>query len=356
MIPTSVQDRQTLILLCAGLSQAEGGATPFGPVAWSKLNASLLASGRTAGELLGLASAEIAERADLTTDESVRIAALLGRGGPITIELERLADRGIWVNTILDETYPGRLRDRLGDGAPPLLFGAGEIAIANQGGIAIVGSRDAGEDGLEFATAVGASAARGGLVVISGAARGVDAAAMKGSLEAMGSVAGAVPDSLEARIRDPLVRSWLADGQLCLISQYGPRSGFSVGAAMSRNKVIYALGDAALVVSTADGTGGTWAGATEALKSGLAPVFVRAGSGVPAGNQRLIDRGAHAFPGTAPASLSREDLEELAVDARGQQTDSVSGDIVQQATLFGEPEAVMSNGGRRRRSAQSRKR
>ena len=55
-----------------------------------------------------------------------------------------------------------------------------------------------------------------------------------------------------------------------------PRAGFNVGHAMQRNKLIYALADAALVVSADFNKGGTWAGAIEQLEQlNYVPVYVR---------------------------------------------------------------------------------
>lgn len=337
---------------------ANGSAAPLGPVAWSTFRATLLAAGRTPGELLGLNPQEMAQQAELTEDQASRVAALLGRGGPMTIELERLASRGIWASTLLDETYPPKLRDCLGDNAPPLLFGAGEIAIAGHGGIAIIGSRDADEEALGFAAGVAQAAARGGLTVVSGAARGVDSAAMDGALDHGGAVVGVLADSLEKRIREPQIRSWLADGQLCLMSQYAPQSGFTVGAAMGRNKLIYALADAALVVSATDGSGGTWSGAIEALKSGCTPLLVRQGDGVAGGNQRLIDRGARAFPQTTPEILTLSELQTILAQPEkvNEGAESQPADPVQD-TLFGplEPGPPKRHSKPRRRAAPARR-
>ncbi|MEO6060259.1 MAG: DNA-processing protein DprA [Candidatus Limnocylindria bacterium] len=273
----------------------------------------------------------------------------------MAIELDRLANRGIWVTTLLDETYPPKLRDRLGDKAPPLLFGAGEGTIAGRGGLAIIGSRDADENALEFAADVAQAAARGGLTVVSGAARGVDAAAMHGALDHGGSVVGVLADALERRIREPQVRSWMADGQLCLLTPYAPDSGFSVGAAMGRNKLIYAASDAALVVSASEGTGGTWSGAIEALKGRWTPVFVRQGDDLPPGNRRLVERGAHAFPLPSPESLSLADLVTTNAESTppAELAESVQPHPMQE-TLFGAPEAVAlgQEGKGRRHSAQ----
>jgi len=113
---------------------------------------------------------------------------------------------------------------------------------------------------------------------------------------------GALADSLEATARKPDVRQLLLDGQLALLTPYAPAAGFSVGAAMGRNKVIYGLAEFAAVVSSDFQTGGTWAGAVEALKARWCPVFVREGDGVPKGNVELLKLGATALPAGAPAS------------------------------------------------------
>ena len=59
-----------------------------------------------------------------------------------------------------------------------------------------------------------------------------------------------------------------------MVSPYHPTAGFSAGAAMGRNKLVYALSDVAVVVSSGQASGGTWTGASEALKAGWVPVLV----------------------------------------------------------------------------------
>jgi predicted Rossmann fold nucleotide-binding protein DprA/Smf involved in DNA uptake len=103
-------------------------------------------------------------------------------------------------------------------------------------------------------------------------------------------------DSLEATIRKSDVRDFLISGRLALLTPYSPTAGFSVGAAMGRNKVIYGLADFAIVVSSDYQTGGTWAGATEALKTNWCPVFVRDNATAPKGNRELQKLGAISLP------------------------------------------------------------
>jgi predicted Rossmann fold nucleotide-binding protein DprA/Smf involved in DNA uptake len=61
--------------------------------------------------------------------------------------------------------------------------------------------------------------------------------------------------------------------------------------------------DAALVVSSGEEAGGTWAGATEAIKAGRVQVYVRITGTEPPGNRRLVQAGALPFPAEAWAHL-----------------------------------------------------
>lgn len=92
-------------------------------------------------------------------------------------------------------------------------------------------------------------------------------------------------------------RNLLLDGQLVLISPYDPSAGFNVGNAMQRNKLIYALSDTSLVVSSDLDKGGTWAGAIEQLdKLRFVPVYVRSTGGSSPGLDALRSKGALPWP------------------------------------------------------------
>lgn len=84
---------------------------------------------------------------------------------------------------------------------------------------------------------------------------------MVGALERDGQVIGILADSLERTALQGLFNS-----RLVLISPYDPGAGFQVGHAMQRNKYMYALANAALVVNSDCQKGRTWAGAVEQLE------------------------------------------------------------------------------------------
>ncbi len=259
----------------------------------------------------------------LSTMVADRLCQLLGRGGPLAIELERLSSLGIHVVTRADAHYPKRLKQVLGSKAPSVLFVAGDQGLLSREGLAVVGSRDVNEVGARFAEAVGQKCAEAGLTVISGAAKGVDRQSMTGALGSGGTAVGVPADSLEKAIAAAETRRPILAGQLVLVTPFHPRARFTIGAAMQRNKIIYGLARYALVVASAKENGGTWAGAVENLKGGWVPLFVRMGPDVPLGNRDLLARGGLEFPDTLLMSVKnlRQWLEkQVGAGAHGRRT------------------------------------
>jgi len=294
-------DGQAMLALCSAFAlkeDSEGSrASPFTLSEWNQLARQIHKSSfQRPGELQGRSAADIARELAIAADESERITRLLDRSGRLALELENLYSRGMWVLTRMDEQYPSKLRDTLRHQAPTVIFGAGEVHLLGRPGIAVVGSRNIDESGATFAREIGRKTSAAKQPVVSGGARGSDRLAMDGSLGAGGTAVGALADSLEATIRKPDVRDFLLEGRLALLTPYSPSAGFSVGAAMGRNKVIYGLAGFAVVVSSDFKTGGTWTGAAEALKAGWCPVFVRDGANVPKGNLELLKIGGAPLP------------------------------------------------------------
>ena len=285
-------DTLATVLLCGGLGAVKNSASPLNQTEWNRLVRSLIHASWRPGDVLRWGAAAAHDALALDDEMATRFDELLGQAVPVAAEIERLGRAGIVVLSRGDDAYPSRWRSRLREQSPPLVFVAGSPFLLERGGIAVVGSREVDEAGAAFARAVGRAAARAGTVTISGGARGVDREAMFGGLESGGEAAGVVPDGLARTLRSPEVRMWVAEGQLVLASPSRPDAGFKVWRAMDRNKLIYALSDAAVVVSSDEGRGGTWAGAVENLRHDLAPLFVRTGDRIPAGNRRLIELGA----------------------------------------------------------------
>lgn len=226
-----------------------------------------------------------------------RIEALLGRGMQLSLAVEKWQARAIWVLSRADDGYPSRLKARLREKAPPVLYGCGHQHLMDKGGLAVVGPRDVGLNLIDYAHEVGAFAASSGRAVISGAARGVDRAAMAGALSAGGWAVGVLGNDLARAATHRQNRSALLDGHLVVVSPYDPAARFVAGHAMARNHSVYGLADAALVVEALVDRGGTWAGATAQLERRSAcPVYVRSTLGRSNGLAALEARGALPWP------------------------------------------------------------
>lgn len=167
-----------------------------------------------------------------------------------------------------DSNVPTLWKARFGPYLPKTLFGVGELK-SSQEILAVVGSRDASEADLDLARKAGAMAAQNGFTLLSGAARGIDKAAMLGALEAGGYAIGITAGALLRTARTTDFFGHVEAGNLFLMSRNTPEAGFTVGNAMARNKLIYLLARRTLIVCSAHGRGGTWEGAVEALKKGF---------------------------------------------------------------------------------------
>jgi predicted Rossmann fold nucleotide-binding protein DprA/Smf involved in DNA uptake len=288
-------DAQTLLLLCSQLGLLPEPEFPLLTLReWNPIARKLQSLSLRPADLLNLTQVDLQSQLELSMELATRITQLMERSGALAISLERLESLGISPLTRADSDYPEKYRTRLKDSAPAVLFYAGEKALLGQPGIAVVGSRHLDEAGQECAKFVGNACGLSGQVLYSGGARGVDTLSMESALEARGSAVGVLADSLEKQVK--VQKEALSRGDLCLVTPYSPNAGFSVGAAMGRNRLIYCLADYAIVVASDAETGGTWAGATETLKNNWVPVFVLEHEQMPGGNKLLLQKGALAFP------------------------------------------------------------
>lgn len=229
--------------------------------------------------------------------DTTRIIALLNKGIELGFAVEEWNRNGIWVISRSDQDYPLRLKRRLKQNTPPILYGVGDRKMLLGGGLAIVGSRNIDSEGEKFTRNVAKLCSKNRIPVISGGARGVDQTAMYTSLEIGGYAIGVLAENLLKESISRKARQAISEKRLLLISPYHPSAGFTVGTAMARNKLIYAMADFGLVVSAEYKKGGTWTGAEEELKKESSiPIFVRTGANCPHGNNELIKIGANEWP------------------------------------------------------------
>lgn len=207
--------------------------------------------------------------ADLTalgygTDMAERILRLLEDTDLLQRYLQKGKRNDCIPITRVSGGYPSHLRQRLGLDSPGVLWAKGDLSILTKPAISLVGSRDIAPDNRAFAAKVGFEAARQGYVLISGNARGADRTAQQACLEAGGQVISIVADELFKQIPQPNV---------LFLSEEGFDCAFSSPRALSRNRVIHALGEKVLVAQASLAIGGTWSGTTHNLRSGWSPVF-----------------------------------------------------------------------------------
>ena len=166
--------------------------------------------------------------------------------------------------TRVSEGYPLILRKRLGLDSPGCLWLKGDKSLLETPMIALVGSRDLRPENWRFAQEVGFQAAKQGFALVSGNARGADQTAQEACLQAGGKVICVVADALEQQpVRDNVL----------YISEDGYDLAFSAQRALSRNRVIHALGYMTFVAQCTNGQGGTWHGTSQNLKHNYSPVY-----------------------------------------------------------------------------------
>jgi DNA processing protein len=310
MIEPLTSNTQAILLLTAPLvaGRGESSCELLTLREYNKLARRLREKQKQPADLIGPNAADLIELCAQPFGRE-RLDALLGRGFLLSQAVERWNARAIWVISRADSRYPKRLKARLKEDAPPLLYGCGDVGLLEKGGLAVVGSRHVDDELISFTENVGRLAAKARRPIVSGGAKGIDRAAMHGALLEGGDVAGVMADSLERAALARENREPLMDGRLVLISPYDPAAGFNVGHAMQRNKVIYALADAGLVVTSDFEKGGTWAGAIEQLERfHFVPVFVRNGDKAGRGNAALIHHGGRPWPNPENAAELKQAL------------------------------------------------
>lgn len=166
--------------------------------------------------------------------------------------------------TRITEGYPKLLLHRLGDDAPGGLWAKGDLSVLGTPAIALVGSRELQQKNREFAEAVGVFAARQGLTLISGNARGADQTAQSACLEAGGRVISIVADELTKHRQIE---------NILYLSEDGYSESFTSQRALSRNRCIHAMGQMVFVAQANLKKGGTWQGTAANLRHHWSPVL-----------------------------------------------------------------------------------
>lgn len=169
-------------------------------------------------------------------------------------EIANCQQHGVDILTESDERYPRLLRE-IHD-PPGVLFCRGTLRPEDALSIAIVGTRHATHYGQQQAERLAAGLARAGFTIVSGMARGIDAAAHRGALSAGGRTIGVLGSGVlniyppeHAQLAEEVVKSGL------LLSEIPPRRQPMSGTFPQRNRLITGLSLGVIVVEAAQQSG-----------------------------------------------------------------------------------------------------
>jgi DNA processing protein len=194
-----------------------------------------------------------------------------------------------------DADFPSQLADV--PDAPLWLYAIGPSPPDVTRCVAVVGARSCSDGGREVARSVGRGLAAAGFTVVSGAARGIDAAAHLGALDAGGRTVAVLGAGIEHRSPNrALLERIAAEG--AIVSEFPPGTPPHPRHFPSRNRIVAGLARAAVVVEGRAGSGALIT-AEHALELGR-DVFAVPGAvtnPLSAGPLRLIRDGAGAIGG-----------------------------------------------------------
>ena len=157
---------------------------------------------------------------------------------------------GIQILLYSDPLYPAALKNI--EDAPPLLYVRGNTEILSASGVAVVGARNASINGRKTAARIAYDLTQAGRCVISGMARGIDAAAHKGAMYALKqrgttiAVLGTGADIPYPQENSELYEHIVQNG--CVISEFPPGTLPQAANFPRRNRIIAALGEATVVI------------------------------------------------------------------------------------------------------------
>lgn len=181
-------------------------------------------------------------------------------------EIENIVKAGAWILIWGDEDYPAQLAE-LPD-APIVICGLGDKKHLHARQVAIVGNRSASAAGLKWSRQMGEELARGGVVVTSGLARGIDTSAHEGALAGGGATVAVVAGGVDhiyppenAKLREQII----AGG--CVISEQAWGMAPNAQLFPRRNRIIAGL-SLGVVVSEATRHSGSLITAECALNYG----------------------------------------------------------------------------------------
>ncbi len=172
----------------------------------------------------------------------------------VEAEIALCRQNGIDILTEADAGYPRSLRE-IHD-PPGVLFLRGALKPNDALAVGIVGTRHGTQYGLRQAERLAGGLARAGLTIVSGLARGIDAAAHRGALSAGGRTVAVLASgvmNIYPPEHDRLAEEVAAQG--ALISEAPPHASPMAGTFPQRNRIISGMSLGIIVVEAAERSG-----------------------------------------------------------------------------------------------------
>lgn len=163
-------------------------------------------------------------------------------------ELMTAEIKKVQIITVEDELYPYNLKQI--EDAPPILYALGDTGLLkNDNMLAVVGSRNASLSARKLAEQIAADIAKQNIIVVSGMARGIDAAAHTGALRANGktiAVVGTGVDVVYPKENEKLYQELAKNG--LVLSEYPFHTQPQASNFPRRNRIVSGLSKGILVV------------------------------------------------------------------------------------------------------------
>lgn len=305
----------TMLLSMALSPNREEYARPLNTQEIKKLEEKVRKSGiYHIGRLMNTDIGGLMIKLDISEEEAYRIYTLLNRSVQLSYTVESYLTKGIEVVTCYNDEYPARVKNRMADSAPAVFYRCGNPELPGRPMLAIIGI-----SGVKTSTEVRDSVEtlirngiRLGYTILTGGEPGVSRVAMNLTKEYGGSLVEVLGGDMSSHIIEGDISEMIAGNQAAVISLEHPDALFTVSHAISRNKMLFAMADAAFVFNT-DGKRGE----SDALRNRYCD-WIYAWDGYD-NNRQLINRGAIPI-----SDITKLNIDDLARSWRGSQSEQIN--------------------------------
>lgn len=250
----------TMLLTMALSPNREEYARPYSVQEFFRLEQRVRESSmRGVGNLVGMDISGLMMKLDISEEEGYRIYTLLNRAVQLGYAIENFLEKGIEVVTVHNGEYPDRLRRKMKNAAPPFFYQAGNVGLIGGPAIAVVGisgvkTTPEVRDGVE---ALVKHAANLGYSIITGGELGVSRVVASAVLQHGGTMIDVLGGGMFEHLEYEPIAQLMQEDRIAVLSVEHPEAMFTVSHAIARNKLLFALSDAAFICNTDNKRGET---------------------------------------------------------------------------------------------------